>query len=238
MTDARAPLISLVTQLFRRIFISFLFLFLIFIATGCGSSMYFSTPNNVQREKVVLYLTDSSKITGQITVSFERYYSSLLTIPPYIEFIREGHINKERIDLKNILGYAFGQDYFALKKVDIFMTNIYRLLFVKRLTPANSKIQLYELHESGYGNATDEARYSYYLSLPGYSPLTTINAKSSDVVPDFDVKVSKMVAGCPVLADKIRNKEKGYFLPAVTFDAKRPSEVLLKIINEYNECLR
>ena len=116
------------------------------------------------------------------------------------------------------------------------MNNIIRLLFVRRLTPEKSKIQLYELYESGNGNPTGETRYTYYLSLPGYSPLTTINAQSSDVVPYFDEKVSKMVADCPALANKIRNREKGYFLPAVTFDAKRPGEVLLKIIKEYDQC--
>ena len=211
-------------------------LFSLAMGTGCGSSIYFSTANNVQKEKVILYLTDSSKIPGQITVRLEQYYSSLQTLPSYLEFTREGQMVSERIDLKNIMGYSFGPDYYALKKVDISMINVFRILFVKRLTPENSKIQLYELHESGYGSPTGEARYSYYLSLPGYSRLTTINAKSSDVVPDFDEKVSKMVADCPALADKISNKEKGYFLPAVTFDARKPGEVLLKILDEYNQC--
>jgi hypothetical protein len=228
---------SLACRLVKVCPYTFLFFALLLLMTaGCSPSNYLSTPNNTQKAKVILYLTDSSKIPGQITVAFERYYSAAMVLPNYLEFIPEGQVASERIDLKNILGYSYGPDYFALKRVDIYMTNVYHLLFVKRLTPEKSKIQLYELHESGYGSPTGEASYSYYLSFPKFSPLTTINAHSSDIVPNFDLKVSKMVDDCPALADKIRNKEKGYFLPAVTFDIRRPGEVLLKVIDEYNQC--
>lgn len=223
------------TPAYLRIYRLLLFFFLILLA-GCAPSAHINTPNNVQKTKVVLYLTDASKIPGEITIPFEQYASNKFVLPSAVYFIREGQRVTERIDLKNILGYAYGTDYFALKRVDIDQNNVVRMLFLKRLSPEKSKIQLYELYESGYGSPTGESRYSYFLSLPGYSPLTTINARSPEVVPNFDEKFSKIVADCPVLADKIKNKEKGYFLPAVTFDAKRPGEVLLKIINEYVQC--
>ena len=183
-----------------------------------------------------MYLTDSSKIPGKITIPFEQHASNKFATPPAVYFIPEGQSVTERIDLKNVLGYAYGTDYFALKRVDIELNNIVRLLFLKRLTPEKSKIQLYELYESRYGNPTGESRYSYYLSLPGYSPMTTINARGPKVVPNFYAKFSEIVADCPVLAGKIRNREKGYVLPVVTYDAKWPGKVLLKIINEYNQC--
>jgi len=129
-----------------------------------------------------------------------------------------------------------GTAFYALKTVDINMNGIQRLLFLKRLTPDSSRIHLYELHESGQGNPTGESLYSYYLSLPGFGPLETMNTRGSRMIPSFEVKMSEIVADCPALAEKISGKEKGYFIPFVSFGSKKYPEVLLRIIDEYNQC--
>ena len=212
-------------------------LFCLFLFSGCASTVHFSTPNDIYKEKVVLWLTDKSKIAGQITVSLEKNISLYsVTYPSFIEFIPEGASETKHINLNDIIGYSLGADFYALKQVETNLDGILHLLFVKRLTGEDSKLQLYELYESGRANPTGEAGYSYYLSLPSFVPLQTINTRSSSLVPYFDVKMSKIVADCPQLADKIQMKEPGYFLSMTLFNVKKQPEVLLRIINEYNNC--
>ena len=211
-------------------------LFCFILLSGCKSPMYFISPNAVSKEKVILFLRDESKTAGKINIYLENYSSGNVVYKSSIGFIPDGKTEIENIPLTDIDGYSMGADFFALKKVDLDMTKTYRLLFIKRLTPENSKIQLYELYESGRGSPTGESRYTYYLSLPTYDGYQTMNTRSSDLIPLFDQKMSKLVDDCPALAEKIRLKEKGYFLPWQTFGNKRQPEVLLKIINEYNSC--
>jgi hypothetical protein len=140
------------------------------------------------------------------------------------------------IDINKISGYWFDSTYYALKKVDIHMNGIYRLLFLKRLTGENSRIQLYELYESGRGNDSGEPDHSYYLSYPSCGPLDAINTRSSLIIPSFEQKMSLLVEDCPGLAQKILAKNNGYFIPVASFNIKKHPDVLLRIINEYNKC--
>jgi hypothetical protein len=188
------------------------------------------------KEKAVLYLRNQTKLSGDITVFFETTFNTQMEINPYIFFLPEGKTTEEKINLSEITGYSIDSDYYALKEVDLLANNVVHLLFVKRLTTENSKLQLYELYESGRGNATNEVKYSYYLSLPAFDALKTINTRSIHIVPDFDQKMSEIVSDCPSLAKKIRSKESGYFIPFATFNRKKHPEVLLKIIDEYNKC--
>ncbi|MBS1597349.1 MAG: hypothetical protein JST75_03930 [Bacteroidetes bacterium] len=186
--------------------------------------------------KGVLFFRNDEKIAGEINISFEEDFNTDFDTKPIVKFIRDGKKEVENISLNDIAGYAIGSDFFALKKIDVYSNNIHRLLFVKRLTNPNSKIQLYELYESGRGNATGETNYSYHLSLPTSGFMETINSRSNSLMPFFDQKMSEIVSDCPSLSKKIRTREKGYFIPLVTLDIKKHPEVLLKIINEYNNC--
>jgi hypothetical protein len=212
-----------------------IFICLIF-SIGCKAPSAFLTPNEVHKEKVVLLFTDQSKVSGEINLFHENYNSVHVEYDEFIQFTPEGKDSSENISLYNISGYWFGPDYYALKKLDIQMTNVYRLLFVKRLTGENSKIQLYELYESGKGNGTGETQFSYFLSLPSYGPFEAVNTRSNMLIPDFDHKMSLIVSDCPTLAQKILARDNGYFIPVVSFNIKKHPDVLLRIINEYNNC--
>ena len=95
---------------------------------------------------------------------------------------------------------------------------------------------MYELYESGIGNATGEIRYSYFISLPSFSEYKTINTRSNQLIPFFDEKMGVIVSDCPLLARKIRNRERGYFIPEMSFNTFKHREVMTKIIDEYNLC--
>jgi hypothetical protein len=210
--------------------------FCLLLLAGCKSPSYFISSNQVSKEKVILVLRNHVKISGEININFEADFNTKGEQKPFIEFIPEGKSAIENINLNDIVGYSRGADFFALKKIDVNLNETYRLLFVKRLTVEDSKIQLYELYESGIGNYSGETHYSYYLSFPSYDLLQTMNTKSASLIPYFERKMSILVSDCPALAEKIMAKETGYFLPLVSFNTKKIPEVLLKIIDEYNHC--
>ena len=205
---------------------------------GCKTSSYFNTPNDVVKRHATLYLTNKDTLPGTLTVTLEDYghLSSGARYPSFVNFTPEGKDTMRRVALDEIVGYRLGTTFYTLKVVDIRMNGVQRLLFLQQLSPDSSKIQLYELHESGQANATGESLYSYYLSLPGFSRLEAINTHGSRIIPEFEEKMSAIVADCPALAAKIRKKEKGYYIPQVSFDARKHPDVLLKIITEYNHC--
>jgi hypothetical protein len=214
-----------------------LLLALLLIA-GCKSTSYFSTPNYVSKCRATLYLTNRDTLPGELSVTLEDngHLSSGARYPAFVNFTPEGKDTAQRISLDRIVGYRLGTSFYALKVVDIRTNGIQRLLFLQQLTPDSSKIQLYELHESGQANATGESLYTYYLALQGFSRLEAINTRGSRIIPEFEEKMSAIVADCPTLAARIRAKEKGYYIPLVSFDARKHPDVLLRIITEYNHC--
>ncbi|HVU95404.1 MAG TPA: hypothetical protein VHE34_09275 [Puia sp.] len=213
-------------------------LLILLLFMGCKPTSFYLTPNAVSKRHATLYLLNNDTIPGQFTVALEDFYHlrNGAAYPSYVEITPEGKDTAQRIPLNQILGYRMGTTFYALKTVDISMNGVQRLLFVQRLTPDSSKIHLYELHESGQANATGESLYSYYLSLPGFGLRETVNTRGTRVIPQFEAKMSEIVADCPTLAEKIRSKEKGYFIPFVSFGARKHPDVLLRIINEYNNC--
>lgn len=211
-------------------------LFCLILLSACKPTSYFISANQVSKKKVILVLKNQVKIPGEISLSFETDFNAQVPSKRFISFIPEGTSEMENIDLDVIVGYSIGADFFALKQIDINLDKTYRVLFVKRLTSEDSKIQLYELYESGLGNYSGETRYSYYLSFPTFEPLQTMNTRSSSLFPQFSEKMSDFVSDCPALARKIILKENGYSLPQMSFNAKKQPEVLLRIIKEYNQC--
>jgi hypothetical protein len=205
---------------------------------ACKSPSEFLTPNEVHREKVDLVFRDQKKVTGEINILYENSSSMYSTYSQYIQFDPAGKDSFKTININEISGYWFESNYYALKKVDIHMNGIYRLLFLKRLTGENSKIQLYELYESGRGNGGVDIEYTYFLTYPscGCGPLDVINTRSSLIIPSFEQKMSLLVEDCPSLAQKILAKDKGYFIPVASFNIKKHPEVLMRIIDEYNQC--
>jgi hypothetical protein len=212
------------------------FLGFIIFFSGCVSQSYFRSANDISKENVVLYLRDKPGIPGILTIPFEDNFDKNLDHHPWLTFIPEGKNEEERIDVDDVIGYSLDKNYYALKKVDLFVNNQYHLLFVKRITGEDSKIQLYELYESGKGNVTGETEYSYFISLSTSLQNETINTKSINLVPDFDFKMSELVSDCPSLAEKILKRQNGYFIPLHSFKTFKHRDVMLLIINEYNQC--
>jgi hypothetical protein len=114
--------------------------------------------------------------------------------------------------------------------------------FMKRLTKEDSRIHLYENTEKvTTSSGPNMGSYTYYetqyfLKLPNEEGDAVWPLSSSKFVPNFDEKMSKLVADCPKLAAKIANKEDGYFYAQVSFFKEKRANVLMNIIDEYNSC--
>lgn len=192
---------------------------------------YFHTSNDLVRQSGTIYMEDGTEKNGEITIAFETGHS----IEDFINLYING--KAEKVYTKNIKGYKIKDKYYVPQYIDLDGNGINYLLFVCRLTNEGSKINLYELYQRNRGsNANGEDVYSYYISLPTHSKYEVWNASGKYLIPRFDEKMSKIVADCPALVQKIQKHNKGYFYSQFALSDQKKADVLKKIIDEYNEC--
>jgi hypothetical protein len=74
---------------------------------------------------------------------------------------------------------------------------------------------------------------TFYVSIPGNTE-EVFDLNATRFIPKFDDKVSKFVADCPALAQKIQNKEKGYFYNLM--NQQKAPDIWATIVLEYAKC--
>ena len=206
----------------------------IFICTGCVST-YFKTPNDLYRETATVYLNDGTEKEGELTVQLETEFTSENSVTLFDKEKKQ----TEKIPVKAINYYKIKDNYYFLKDIDLDLNGVSHLLFVKRLTGENSRIQLYELQQRYKSTETGEERKLYFISLPASGKYEALNIYSKQLTHEFEYKMSEIVKDCSSLADKIRTKSKGYYIPSapsLLFPESKRIEVYKKIIEEYNTC--
>ena len=165
-----------------------------------------------------------------------------------VKIYLDGEKKAQRYKFPEVKGYSVRNEYYELKEVKdgVAFNRAYRFHFMKRLTPANSKIHLFEYLDkqtsySGYGgyrrnNSYTSLEKNYYIQLPYEKNDGVWDIGLSKLVPNFDEKMSKIVDDCPALSQKITNKEKGYFYSQMGGGDEKRVDLLWNIINEYNQC--
>ena len=209
--------------------------------SSCKTSAYFNSPNDLNYITGTLYLTTGEKLDGKISINEDA--GGLIRI--YLD----GEKKPQRYRFPEVKGYSVRNEYYELKEVKdgIAFNRAYRFHFMKRLTPATSKIHLYEYLDkqtsySGYGGyrrtstAYTSLEKNYYIQFPSEKYDGVWDIGLSKLVPNFDEKMSKIVKDCPVLSQKIANKEKGYFYSQLGGGDEQRVDMLWNIINEYNDC--
>ena len=151
-----------------------------------------------------------------------------------ISFVPEGETNPQNMNMKDIKSYFIDGNTYVPNVINLYFID-YRLLFVKRLTDENARMQLYELHQLFKSNDEGQETSYYFISLPSFPKYQVVDINSTKLIPIFDVKMSDYVSDCPGLVNKIRAKQKGYYY---TFMSLRPKklEVIKRIVKEYNSC--
>lgn len=103
-------------------------------------------------------------------------------------------------------------------------------------TPENYKIKIYETINQGIigsgSPATYETNRDYVVLFPNAEKPRSISDLS---FAPLNKKVSKLIADCPSLSEKIASKADGYKLGMISSDQQR-LDMFLKIANEYQEC--
>ena len=205
-----------------------------FICTGCVST-YFKTPNDLYREPATVYLNDGTEKNGQLTVQLETAFSN----ESGVTLVDKEKKQTENIPVKAINYYKIKDNYYVLKELDLDLNGVHHYLFVKRLTAQDSRIQLYELQQRYRSTETGEDRKLYFVSLPGSDKHEALSIYSKQLTHQFEYNMSEIVKDCASLADKIRAKTKGYYIPSapsVVFPESKRLDVYKRIIEEYNNC--
>ena len=187
-----------------------------------------------------VYLNSGREITGPINSSLATYYTS----NSYITMTEGDAKESQKIYLSDIKGINVRNNYYEPKFIDMGWGSD-RVMFVKRLTKENSRIGLYELYQQqtntstnrrGYSSSYTTDDYSYYITIEGHPQTEAWNIGGKHLTPNFEDKMSEIVKDCPVLADKVKRKEKGYFYAQVSLITEKRIETMMNIIEEYNRC--
>jgi len=208
---------------------------------GCKPYSYFTSPNDFLNIKAAIYLLNGTEVDATMSVQFETGHNSdsILTITD------ESHQEK-RISIDSIQYFKVNNAYYYPKILDMeaydipnkdvqYLPNIRNIVFLKRLTDDNARIQFYELYQSKLKSEDGQEHYSYYVSLPSDNRLAAWSLGSNKFFPKFEEKWSSIVSDCPSLSEKIRQKTSGYSLNQISVELKK-YEVFKRIISEYNNC--
>lgn len=210
---------------------SIVFLFSCLVLLSCGSLSYFESPNDLRNVDGTLYLQNGRSVTGKLVVQTDNFLGS----PVKIHVV--GDKKPMQFRLAAIKGYSINNKQYELKEINEGLSFGRQLFFMRRLTPPNSRLHLYEYLKKETVNKT-ATRYhvEHYLQLPGEQDNLVCAATGSRFVPNFDQKMSQVVADCPLLATKIAARKDGYFYAQVSLLKEKRLAVLLQIIDEYNNC--
>ena len=207
------------------------------ILASCKSAAWFETPNDLYNINGTVYLTNGKTVDGKLSV--DDGWDGVVKV--YLP----GEKRPQRYKYDEVEGYRIRNEYYELKEIrdGSALSRRYRLHFMKRLTPDDSKIHLYEYLDkstsySGYRRTrpTTTLEKNYYVQLPSEKYDGVWDISMSKFVPNFDEKMSEIVHDCPALSQKIASKEKGYFYPLVGLSDEKRVDVLWDIITEYNKC--
>lgn len=208
---------------------------IVLVVSGCRSAMFFDSPNSLRNISGRVFLQKGDTIEGRMIINTEGAFASNIKVVP------NGEKETMRIPLQEVKGYEARGSYYDLKEIRAGLGIGRNISFMKRLTPAEGRMHLYEHMErqttTDRNNATS-TRYimNYYLQLPNDKTGEVWALNGSKLTPNFDEKMSKIVADCAPLAKKIAAQEPGYFYRQVSLFNEKRADVLLNIISEYNQC--
>lgn len=211
---------------------------LLLFFTSCGSISSFESPNSLRNMTGTLFLTNGKSVDGKLVIQMGNLFST------DVKIYADGDKKPMNFDLGDVEGYRIRNDYYALKEKKGGIGLGRRVSFMKRLTPENSRIHLFEaldrVTETNKVNGANQSRNhyetEYYLQLPNEEGSGVYPLGGSRFVPAFDEKMSRLVGDCPSLSQKIAVKENGYFYAQVSLFKEKRADVLLNIIEEYNQC--
>lgn len=198
---------------------------------SCRTLSYFESPNSLRNVDGIVYLQNGKSFEGKINIQVENIFGSPVKV------FSEGETKPMQFNLEDVKGYEVKGRYYELKEIRESINLGKRLVFMRRLTPQPSGMHLYEYMKKETVNKTATRHESeYYIQLPKEENNHVYASGSAKFVPHFEEKVSKLLSDCPTLSQKIATRQHGYFYAQVNLLKERKLDVLLRIIDEYNQC--
>jgi hypothetical protein len=193
---------------------------------------------NNAAQQAMLMINDSTSSLGKILLG-KKNWSFKNDI--YIHFTENGTNKVQYFKPEEIKGFQMGNSYYEPKFLGQggAVNTTSKKTIVKRLTPDGSKMAMYEYQDhSSTKNGQGYVEYKdvtvLFVQLPNTTNDKIYQFSDNKFVPNFDRKVSAIVADKPALAEKIRSKNKDYFYGLIT-EQLHQNKVWWNIVNEYNQ---
>ena len=194
--------------------------------------------NNEYAQQATLFINDSTVLYGRLLLAKKNWsFNNDIGIHFF-----EGSSKKDKFyKPEEIKGFQMGDSYYEPKFLGQggSVTTPFKKTMVRRLTPVGSKMAMYEyLSHTSTKNANGYVDYKdvlvYLVQLPNTTDDKIYQFTDNKFTPKFDTRVSNLVADKPVLAEKIKSKDKDFFYPFVTQESHQ-LRVWWNIVNEYNK---
>jgi hypothetical protein len=186
-----------------------------------------------------ILMLNGREISGVITVSMNQAVDE----KGYLRFKANGRNETSRVNIKDLKGFIGNGVYYEPRRAENIGIGRPPLYFMRRLTPDSSRIHLFiaeiesaDMTNNGITGPTLELERDYFMVLPQQTEkYAAVNLRGRKLAPNFDEKMSGYVKDCPALAEKIKQKQKGYFYNDIAATPRRV-DVMMNIIDEYNGC--
>lgn len=210
-------------------------LYLCLLFAACNTPRYAGV-NNMNAQPATVYFKNGPQ-TGQLSINTGQFNFSNVK---YIQFALGTSKEYKYYRPTDIIGFMFNGSYYYgkyMSKSEAFFSPENKT-FVKLLTEKDSRIKMFEYSSTNTitnsnGSKTNVTSKIKYVELPHSVDDVIYDFTNNKFNPNFDEKVSLMVADKPALAQKIKSKNKQFFYPLFSNDAQR-LQVWWNIINDYN----
>lgn len=216
---------------------------ILFILTtvGCKTYSYFNGGNDFLKKDVQIFLIDGTEVNGKLSVQFTTGHDH----DKYLNLLTTNNVEK-KILITDIKYYKYNNDFYYPKELNLesyeipyrdklYTPTVNNILFLKRITDQNSKLEFFELYQSKTNTLDGIDKYDYYISFKDENRFIAWSTRGNKFFPNFEDKMSILVSDCPSLSEKIKQKTNGYSVKQISLDIKK-NEVIKRIVDEYNRC--
>jgi hypothetical protein len=211
------------------------------LAGSCKTYSYFNSSNDLSNEYCQVFLADGKEIDGKLTIQFETGHEA----DRHVKIHTADNTDKQVL-ITDIQYYKYKEEYYFPKETNLeaylipytdklYTPEVNNLVFMKRVTKADAKMQLFQLFKSKINTSDGTDQYDYYIALNNDNRFMGWNIRGKRFFPNFEEKMSTMVSDCSALSEKIKQKKKGYAVKQLSVDLKK-YEVVKRIVDEYNSC--
>lgn len=208
------------------------FLSILFTAYSCNTS--YQNVNNIRGQAATLKFKNGQTLQGNIRIESLSDYSGVRNV-----LFAEGNSNNyTSYTILDIDEMFYNGSTYAVRRIvgpEMFGGNGIR--FIRQITQPNSKgFHLYESESKEMlAGGKVQIEMHLYVQLPN-NKSDVYDAQSDWFIPNFNEKTANYFQDCPVLFQKIKNKQKGYFYALVNQGEIQRKQVWMNIWNDYNQC--